>query len=59
LRSLYLVSIEAATIESVIASFRTQVPQAAIVVGDNNSADNTGELAQQAGEIALNGWNCR
>ena len=40
---------EAATIASVIASFRTNMPRARIIVCDNNSVDETGKIARNAG----------
>lgn len=42
---------EAPTIAQVVADFRTALPQADIYVYDNNSSDNTGLLAAQAGAI--------
>ena len=42
---------EALTIEKVIADFRAQLPHAQIYVYDNNSTDNTYEIALQAGAI--------
>jgi glycosyltransferase involved in cell wall biosynthesis len=40
---------EAPTIEKVITAFRAYLPQAEIVVGDNNSSDETASIAQRAG----------
>lgn len=40
---------EAITIAKVVADFRRALPEAAIHVFDNNSADGSGELARQAG----------
>ena len=42
---------EAATIEKVVDDFRRELPEAAIYVYDNNSSDNTGELAHAHGAI--------
>ena len=42
---------EAATIEKVVDDFRRELPEAAIYVYDNNSSDNTGELARAHGAI--------
>jgi glycosyltransferase involved in cell wall biosynthesis len=42
---------EAPTIEKVIADFRAVLPQAKIYVIDNNSTDNTVDIAQAAGAI--------
>ena len=42
---------EAATIEKVVDDFRRELPEAAIYVYDNNSSDNTGELARARGAI--------
>lgn len=42
---------EAATIETVVASFRASLPDAQIYVYDNNSTDRTAELATKAGAI--------
>ena len=42
---------EAATIETVVASFRASLPDAQIYVYDNNSTDGTAELATKAGAI--------
>ncbi len=40
---------EAAAIATVIAQFRAALPEAAIVVYDNNSTDGTGEIARGLG----------
>ena len=40
---------EAAAIATVVAQFRAALPDAAIVVFDNNSTDGTGEIARAAG----------
>jgi glycosyltransferase involved in cell wall biosynthesis len=40
---------EAATIEKVITDFRNQLPEAEIIVCDNNSRDNTATIARRAG----------
>ena len=42
---------EALTIEKVVADFRAELPHAKIYVYDNNSTDNSHELALQAGAI--------
>ena len=42
---------EAATIDKVISDFRAVLPGANIFVYDNNSSDNTVEIARQAGAI--------
>lgn len=42
---------EAATIEKVVCDFKKNMPHADIYVYDNNSTDNTGEIAQSAGAI--------
>ena len=42
---------EAQTIEKVISDFKIHLPQAKIYVYDNNSSDNTYELAAKAGAI--------
>jgi len=40
---------EAATVADVIADFRMHLPQAEIFVFDNNSTDNTGQIARASG----------
>lgn len=42
---------ESKTIEKVVLDFRRALPQAAIYVYDNNSKDNTAELAERAGAV--------
>ena len=42
---------EGATVEKVVRDFRRVLPEAAIYVYDNNSTDNTAELAARAGAI--------
>lgn len=42
---------EAVTIEKVVKDFRRVLPQASVYVYDNNSTDNTSELARNAGAI--------
>ena len=42
---------EALTIQKVVADFKAELPQAQIYVYDNNSSDNTYELAVEAGAI--------
>lgn len=42
---------EAVTIGKVIADFRTVLPEATIYVYDNNSTDDTVQIASQAGAV--------
>lgn len=42
---------EAATIEKVVSDFKKEMPHADIYVYDNNSTDNTAEIAKKAGAI--------
>ena len=42
---------EGKTIEKVVNDFKTNLPEATIYVYDNNSSDNTVELAQKAGAV--------
>ena len=42
---------EALTIEKVVSDFKTHLPQATIYVYDNNSKDNTYEIAAKAGAV--------
>ncbi len=42
---------EAQTISKVVKDFKTALPEAVVYVYDNNSTDNTAELARQAGAI--------
>ncbi|MBO4400814.1 MAG: glycosyltransferase [Selenomonadaceae bacterium] len=42
---------ESLTVEKVISDFRRELPTATIYVYDNNSTDNTAELAQKAGAV--------
>ena len=42
---------EAQTVEKVINDFRAVLPEATIYVYDNNSSDNTAELAEKAGAV--------
>ncbi|HII08412.1 MAG TPA: glycosyltransferase [Methanosphaera sp.] len=42
---------EAATIKKVVSDFKKEMPHADIYVYDNNSTDNTGEIAANAGAI--------
>ena len=42
---------ESLTVEKVVADFRRELPEATIYVYDNNSSDNTAELAEKAGAI--------
>jgi glycosyltransferase involved in cell wall biosynthesis len=45
---------EEATIADVVRTFRAQLPEAAIYVYDNNSSDNTADVARNAGAIVRN-----
>lgn len=42
---------EALTIEKVVTDWKTQLPEATIYVYDNNSSDNTSEIAEKAGAV--------
>lgn len=42
---------ESKTVEKVVSDFKNALPEATIYVYDNNSTDNTAELAQKAGAI--------
>ena len=42
---------EAVTIEKVVRDFKTALPEADIYVYDNNSTDDTAEIAKRAGAI--------
>lgn len=42
---------EAQTISKVVKDFKTALPEAVVYVYDNNSTDNTAELAKQAGAV--------
>lgn len=42
---------ESLTIEKVVSDFRRELPEADIFVYDNNSSDNTAEVAEKAGAI--------
>lgn len=42
---------ESKTVEKVVSDWRKELPEATIYVYDNNSSDNTSELAEQAGAI--------
>ena len=42
---------ESLTVEKVVTDFRRELPEAEIYVYDNNSKDNTAELAEKAGAI--------
>lgn len=42
---------ESLTIEKVISDFRRELPEATVYVYDNNSSDNTAELAKKAGAV--------
>lgn len=44
---------EAPTIRKVVADFRSALPEATIYVGDNNSTDDSGRLAEQAGAVVF------
>ena len=42
---------ESLTVEKVVADFKKELPDATIYVYDNNSKDNTAELAKKAGAV--------
>ena len=42
---------EAQTIAKVVTDFKAALPEAVIYVYDNNSTDNTAELARNAGAV--------
>lgn len=42
---------EAKTIEKVVRDFKAQLPEAVVYVYDNNSKDNTAEIAEKAGAV--------
>ena len=42
---------ESKTIEKVVTDYKKVLPDATIYVYDNNSTDNTGEIAEKAGAI--------
>ena len=42
---------ESATIEKVVRDFRVALPEATVYVYDNNSTDNTAQIAQRAGAV--------
>ena len=44
---------EAATIEQVVKAFSEALPGTAIVVGDNNSSDDTAQVAREAGALVI------
>lgn len=44
---------EASTIEKVVREFKQELPDALVVVCDNNSTDNSARLAQAAGAVVL------
>ena len=44
---------ESLTVEKVISDFRKELPEATIYVYDNNSSDNTAEIAEKAGAIVV------
>ena len=44
---------ESMTIEKVVSDFRRELPEAKIYVYDNNSSDNTAEIAKNAGAIVV------
>ena len=44
---------EAATIAQVVKDFHEALPDAQVVVGDNNSRDGTADAARQAGAIVV------
>ena len=45
---------EAPTIGQLVRDFRAHLPQAQVYVFDNNSSDNTGQLAREAGAVVRN-----
>ena len=44
---------ESMTIEKVVSDFRRELPEATIYVYDNNSSDNTAEIAKKAGAVVV------
>ena len=42
---------ESKTIEKVVKDFKAALPEAVIYVYDNNSTDNTAEIAEKAGAV--------
>ena len=44
---------ESLTVEKVVSDFRRELPEATIYVYDNNSSDNTAELAEKAGAVVV------
>lgn len=48
---------EASTIERVVKDFKRELPEAEIYVYNNNSTDNTSEIARRAGAIVKNEYN--
>ena len=44
---------ESMTVEKVVADYKRELPEATIYVYDNNSTDNTAELAKKAGAIVV------
>jgi len=44
---------ESLTVEKVVADFRRELPEATIYVYDNNSSDNTADLAEKAGAVVV------
>ena len=42
---------ESKTIEKVVSDFKRELPDSVIYVYDNNSTDNTSELAEKAGAV--------
>lgn len=44
---------EGLTVEKVVADFRRELPEAVVYVYDNNSTDNTAELARNAGAVVV------
>lgn len=45
---------EALTIEKVITDWKTELPEAVVYVYNNNSSDDTAEIAEKAGAIVRN-----
>lgn len=48
---------EEASIEKVVKDFRRELPESDIYVYDNNSKDNTANIAQKAGAIVRHEYN--
>ena len=48
---------ESKTIQKVVADYQTALPEADIYVYDNNSSDNTADLATKAGAVVRHGYS--